>query len=318
MLDNIIQKFERLFYIYVPSIVIKDKNIIVKRNRQERVFEITKDYKKIKLSFSSRVMLYDAIYEFDDYFSAVKPVEIDGFLTVDYSKPIKHEVIGYNLHNMYCPSIIEPINISEQYLDFAQIKEDSIVIDLGAYSGLTSILFDRKISENNTNANGKVIAIEADKKNLFCLIKNFELYKNKTGRYINYLYSAISDKDGIIEFLSEGGMSSNSVTQNSILKLIRGGERIKVPSITLHSLAEKYNLDKIDFIKCDIEGAEKDIFEDEIFFEKYAPRIIVETHYASGIMTSEKVIEVLKKYNYKVSEFKQKSSQFPLLGFTKN
>ena len=318
MFSNIIQKFRRLYYMFASELNIKDKNINVYKNNKEKFYEIIKDNKIIKISLNNSVTLYDIICDFDYYFSAVEPVETDEFLVVDYSKPLLHNVVGYELHPVYCPSAMEPLNIAEQYIDFAKINENSVVIDLGAYAGLTSILFDQTISSNNNNAKGIVIAVEADKTNLSCLIKNLELYKNSTNRNIEYFYSAISDKDGTVEFLSESNMSSNAVTKNIIIKKLRKGTIIKVPAITLHSLAEKYNLDKIDFIKCDIEGSEKYIFEDNLFFEKYSPRIIVETHSVNGIMTTDTVIKTLKKYGYSSTKLEQNGSQYPLLCFEKD
>jgi FkbM family methyltransferase len=52
----------------------------------------------------------------------------------------------------------------------------------------------------------------------------------------------------------------------------------QVSSFTLNTIAKKYNLQKIDFIKCDIEGAESVVFKDSELFNKYRPRIVIELH----------------------------------------
>ena len=46
-------------------------------------------------------------------------------------------------------SLSEPIVTAKQYNDFANLSEESIAIDLGAYSGLTSILMDQNIIREN-------------------------------------------------------------------------------------------------------------------------------------------------------------------------
>jgi FkbM family methyltransferase len=118
-----------------------------------------------------------------------------------------------------------------------------------------------------------VISVEADIDNFTAAKLNFEEYEKNTGRKIELIHAAVwSDNNGV-EFFMDSGMGS-AVSCYS-------GERetkAKIQSYTLSSLAELYNLEHVDFIKCDIEGAETVIFNDSIFFNKYSPRIIVEFH----------------------------------------
>ena len=55
------------------------------------------------------------------------------------------DVIGYDLHQVMVPSIMEPVDAVKQYINFFNLNEDSVVLDLGSYSGLTAILFDKEI-----------------------------------------------------------------------------------------------------------------------------------------------------------------------------
>ena len=72
-------------------------------------------------------------------------------------------------------------------------------------------------------------------------------------------------------------------------------------------------MDKVDFIKCDVEGAESVIFNDDEFFNKFKPKIIVEPHYVNGELTLMKVQNSLKKYGYKFDLIEQHGVALPLL-----
>lgn len=83
----------------------------------------------------------------------------------------------------------------------------------------------------------------------------------------------------------------------------------------LSTLAKKYNLEKVDFIKCDIEGGEMKVFKDKEFFKKYSPKIIIETHYLHDYteMTTPIVKNLLDKIGYSYKEVQQDGFDLPLL-----
>ena len=86
-----------------------------------------------------------------------------------------------------------------------------------------------------------------------------------------------------------------------------------VNSITLESLALKYDLQKVDFIKCDIEGAETEIFDQPNFFLKFKPKIIIECHSIRGKLTTEACKATLAKFGYKFEIREQEGYPLPLL-----
>lgn len=269
----------------------------------------------IKIPLELEVYIYDLKKDFYLYHSAVESKKWKGYNLVDYSKGLSHKVIGYDLHEVVLPSFTEPINAIKQYIEFAQINENSVILDLGSYSGLTAILFDLAISEHNKDAKGRVITVDADLNNKKYILKNLKKYKKKTKRHIDFLPAAVWHEDGELEFASEGHMAASIYHVN-----MHRGKVIKVPSMKLSSIAKKYNLKKIDFIKCDIEGAEREIFKDAEFFKKYSPKIILETHYMEDeiTLTNEIVINDLTKYNYKCKIVHQDGFSLPLLECTYN
>lgn len=232
---------------------------------------------------------HELIEQFDYYFAAVAPTVRSNSRVVDYSFPRFHEVVGYGRHPLYFPSFAEPFETTTQYTEFAGLKPGMTVIDLGAYSGLTSIVFQDAVGPNGT-----VVAVEADENNVIAIRKNFALYRLATGVDITLLEGAVWKDDAGIEFSSEGNMGASAA---EIVGPGRGPTR-KVPSFKLSSIADRTGLDHVEFVKCDVEGAEEVVFSDAAFFSRYAPRIIVEPHVVRGALTTESVIRALAGYGY--------------------
>ena len=249
----------------------------------------------------------DYVKMFDFYFESVEPVQYTDYAVIDFSVSKYHDVIGYTRHPIYFPTVAEPITTTEQYLDFANLSEGKVVIDIGAYSGLTSILFKDLVGKSGT-----VVAVEADTENVEAIKKNFTLYKNITGNNIELLYGAAWNHNNGLTFSNEGNMGSSAT---EIVGTGRGTSN-QVPSYTLSRIAEEMNLSHVDFIKCDIEGAEEVLFEDTAFFNKYKPRIIVETHETKPqVLTSDKVISDLSKVGYEHKVIEQIGHHLPLIEF---
>jgi len=266
--------------------------------------DVRQGAKVIRLSHRHQFYLPDLIRDFDYYFSAVEPICLGGVELVDYSTPRYHDVIGFPLHPVIFPSLAEPLSTTSQYLDFGELSVGDVVLDLGAYSGLTSILFDQIVGPS-----GKVIAVDADLENIKYIRKNVRLYGGVTGRTIEVEHGAVWENDGELEFSSEGSMGSSAA---SIVGRERGALS-KVSCFTLTSLAERHNLDRVDFIKCDVEGAEAVIFEQPRFFARFRPRIIMEVHPVDGRLTTEACRQTLSGFGYECRQIDQPGSNLPLL-----
>ena len=164
-----------------------------------------------------------------------------------------------------------------------------MAIDLGAYSGLSSIMMKDRVG-----AHGVVLAVDPDPKNIDCMAHNFSMYTKLTGLKIEQTECAVWNHAKGLVFSSEGNMGSSAV---EVVGNGRGNN-IVVPSITLSELVEKFSLPRVDFIKCDIEGAENVIFEDAKFFVLHRPKIIIEPHHVNGVLTTEKFVSDLQVHGY--------------------
>ncbi len=140
-----------------------------------------------------------------------------------------------------------------------------------------------------------------------CLLVNTNKYERETSIHIPVLFSAVWSHSNGLNFSAERNMGSSAVEIVG-----RRGKIIRVQSVTLSDLAA--GLSRVDFIKVDIEGAEVEIFKDAAFFEKYNPRMIVETH---GKGSEAIVRAALESYGYTVKEIVQNGVRFPLLECTR-
>jgi FkbM family methyltransferase len=262
-----------------------------------------KGKRRVVLNAQHAVYARDVVDDFDFYFEAVEPALIGTLLTVDYSAPREHPVRGWDLMPIEFPSLAEPLVTARQYLDFADLRPGQIVIDLGAYSGFTSLLFQEAVGTS-----GRVVAVEADTLNLVSLRKNIENFRERTGTAPVIAELAVWSHNRGIEFLTEGNMGSAAA---SLMK--RGKKEVRqVPSSTLSELSRRFELDEVHFIKADIEGAEFEAFSDREFFRDRHPKIIFEAA-ASKDHEPEVVIALLEEFGYTCKIRDQIGSRMPLV-----
>ena len=308
---------KKLGKLLAPAAVIKIAVPIVLKGKAKRMgldikvrsdfIDIVKGFNVVRISTGHAVYLQDIINEFDYYFDAVIPFKVFNDNVVDYSTPRYHDVVGFDAFPILFPSFSEPVKTAIQYTEFANLVEGATALDLGAYSGLTSIIFSEAVGKTGT-----VVAVDADQRNIECIKRNFSNYKKYFNKEIYLLEGAVWEHNDGLEFSCEGNMGSSAA---SIVGNKRGSVS-KVPSFTLSSIADKFNLQRVDFMKVDVEGAEKVIFEDKQFFQKFSPRIIMETHTVDNVMTTEKCISDLKNYGYSCKQIVQEGSTAPLLECT--
>jgi FkbM family methyltransferase len=154
-----------------------------------------------------------------------------------------------------------------------EVTQDDYVIDGGAFLGETSFWFISKGA-------GKVFAFEPDQFNFGILSDNIK--RNKMKDKIIPIQEVLSDRNGDVEFLSTGTGSSKTV--------FKGNESVR--SIKLDSFVEEKNLESVDFIKLDVEGAEMDILKGAIeTIKRFKPKMAISVyHKPEDIITIPKFI----------------------------
>lgn len=159
------------------------------------------------------------------------------------------------------------------------IKAGSTVLDIGANVGYHTILLSKIVGYK-----GKVFSFEPYAGSLYYLKRNVEINKCVNVVAINL---AISDLDGTFSFFATTDAHKCHLSE-------RGN--ISVRTTTLDNLREKGIIDKPDFIKMDIEGAEVKALNGAIkLLENDRPIILLSTH---SNLLKKNCIEILKKVKY--------------------
>jgi FkbM family methyltransferase len=209
----------------------------------------------------------DVIQNFDFYWEAVQSEAVNGFQEVDFSSIKDHSLTNWDYFKVLTPSMPESIKTIVQYIELTEMSAGNTVIDLGAHSGMSSMLFALRVGPE-----GKVIAVEADPTNCDCTKTNFSRFEKQFGWCPFIVQAAVWDSDGSLDFTAEANLGSG------VTSLIGRGaiSTHRVESIRLSTLAHRFSLEKVDIIKADIEGAEYQAFSDPDFFMKFHPTIIFE------------------------------------------
>jgi FkbM family methyltransferase len=182
----------------------------------------------------------------------------------------------------------------------SHIPEGGVCWDVGTERGWFSLLMGRLVGPT-----GRVDGFEAFPSNYEKLKKNIELNKF-TWVYMHNL--AISDKTCRMWFVPPSDEITNHVDYlqscsgvGYLAHEFRQG-CIEVPTMTLDEHAEKVGLNRLDFIKMDIEGAETaGLRGAKKTILRYRPKLAVEYNRATAIRAGtsmEELDELLESYGY--------------------
>ena len=153
--------------------------------------------------------------------------------------------------------IFEQYNLS----GLCEVSSGDFVVDGGAFKGETAFWFLSKGA-------GKVYAFEGDDISFKVLSKNVRL--NRVEGKIIPVKALLSDKDGVSKIKMTGSGSSSTLAKDGT----------EVESITLDSFVFKNNIEYIDFIKLDVEGAELDVLKGaKETIKKFKPKLAISVYH---------------------------------------
>lgn len=176
------------------------------------------------------------------------------------------------------------------------LKDGDYALDIGANIGYYTLLF-AKIAGNH----GKVFAFEPEPSNYGILKKNVILnnYKN-----VILKNTAVSNKNGQTKlFLSKGRSDKHRIFQSKRVST----KFIMVDTVKLDDFATEHNIvEKISFVKIDVEGAEFDVLlgMKNIINKNQKINLILE-FYPSNIKEAgsnpKELLNLLQYYNFEIS-----------------
>ena len=220
--------------------------------------------------------------------------------TISQDKGISSELIIHKIH--------EPLTTS---LIIKKLTKGMHCIDIGSNIGYYAILESSKIGDNGT-----VWSIEPSPQNFETLSKNIILNQRKNIKCYNI---AIGDENGKIDFvISE--KSNWSKIKNKIDHIENGDKIIQVDIMTLDSFSQKNEIKKVDLLRMDVEGYERNIIEGSInFLEKFKPILMIEVHkMIMGNNRTNQFLEKLQKMNYECEYFIPRIFDVPIIADLKD
>uniref|UniRef100_A0A7V5XG50 FkbM family methyltransferase n=1 Tax=Thermodesulfobacterium geofontis TaxID=1295609 RepID=A0A7V5XG50_9BACT len=208
-------------------------------------------------------------------------------------------VVPYEAYKQFV-EIFKDINFLGKYQNFPVIiNKGDVIIDCGAYIGVTTLMFAKLAGKN-----GKVIAIEPEERNYKSLVKMIEL--NKDVAPIIPLKVAVYKDDCWIDLYIAKDSSCHTISTFCVKKYALLNEKKKIQAFKLDTIVEELSLEKVDFIKMDIEGAEIDaLLGAEQTIKRFKPKLAICTYHRPT--DSEEIKNIILSYNlnYKLKEIDQ-------------
>lgn len=153
------------------------------------------------------------------------------------------------------------ILFEEYALDSREPPE--VVVDAGANVGLASVYFASRYPS------ARIVAIEPATENFRLLQQNVAAFPN-----VRAVQAALWNEDTEIDLLDPGLGASGFVTGAGAV----GEHRERVAALTLGSILDRFELDRVDLLKVDIEGAELEVFQQAAAWIDRVDAIAIELH----------------------------------------
>jgi len=151
--------------------------------------------------------------------------------------------------------------VRQVYAHWLPRRPVEVVVDAGAYIGDTTAWYLTRFPE------ARVIAVEPDPENFELLQTNCKPY----GERANLVQAALWSKETTLHL--QAASKRDAVTVSD------GGGHFACRGVSLTTLMQMYDLAAIDLLKCDIEGAEVEVFSEGC--DEWLSRtrcMVVETH----------------------------------------
>ncbi|WP_312281234.1 FkbM family methyltransferase [Oscillibacter sp.] len=157
--------------------------------------------------------------------------------------------------------IYQQLLLKNEYGYFDVEGSVNTIVDLGANIGLASIYFAKKFPKAH------IIAVEPDEENYKTLLMNIAPYPQ-----ITPFYGAIFEKDQKVSIVDVGIGTLGYQVQESL------STNAGIVGMTMNTFFRTFQLEKIDILKMDIEGSERDLFKKDYGWLSHVDFLIIELH----------------------------------------
>jgi FkbM family methyltransferase len=179
-------------------------------------------------------------------------------------------------------SAFEQVFVKLQY-ELAIDGQPKLIIDGGANVGYTTIYFA------NRWPRARIVAVEPEASNYAVLQKNVAAYPNVTA-----VQAALWSKRTYLEIQNPGDDNWAFRVRPSEARNDGSFE-----AITVQELIERAGSDRVDILKLDIEGAEKEVFSSDYSWLKNVQAMVLELHDWITPGCSKAVYSAARQYSFK-------------------
>ncbi|MFL9833990.1 FkbM family methyltransferase [Chryseobacterium terrae] len=173
--------------------------------------------------------------------------------------------------------VFKQIFIEKQYLPH-HYKNPKTIIDAGGNVGLFTVLMKNKFPD------AKVVIIEPDSDNFMMIEKNLKNYAD-----IQLLNKGVWSSDVKLKIIDEDASKWG-------IQVVEDNENGKIEAVCINTIIKENNFDRIDVLKMDIEGSEKEVFSKN--YENWLPKVkilVIELHDSIQKDTSRIFFDTLNK-----------------------
>ena len=242
-----------------------------------------------------RIFLKRNIIFKDFLYSSAKTLRVDKTLLLEIHVP------GHD-YRIHCPLNKEDFIVmtkhEEEIIELFHPKEGDTVVDIGAHMGRYTIP-----SSKSVGSSGKVVAVEAHPYNFKMLQHNLSLNKLTNVSTLNWaVYSKkarlklyLPDED--LGYTMHHSLMTNYLTTKYSKEIER--RFIEVEADTLDNLLKTREINQVNWIKIDVEGAEYEVLKGarETLSTNKSISILVEVH---GKDTYGPTMELLRSNNFNI------------------
>jgi len=229
-----------------------------------------------------------------------KIIEVNGYklALVPNDEGISTELALFNVHEPLTTKILK-----------TNLKTGMVCLDIGSNIGYYTLLESKIVGDQ-----GNVIAIEPSPINFRYLQKNLQLQNTKNVEAYNF---AAGNSDGKIRFfISNKSNRSRTIAPSEVVSTSKNENIIEVPVKRLDIFLEEKGLNKLDFLRMDVEGFELNVYEGiRKTVRKFKPIIQIEVHKKFlGYENTKKILENFKEDGYEIKYYTKRDMDLPNVG----
>jgi FkbM family methyltransferase len=171
--------------------------------------------------------------------------------------------------------VFEQIFIRQHYKLETAVSPISI-LDIGANIGLAAVYFKIQFPS------AKIVCIEPEASNFDMLVRNTRNLKD-----VKLIKAALWSRKAFLKIVNKEAEKFSFIVQEST------ENEADFQAVSLDDILRDYNLDRVDLLKMDVEGAEAEVFREEPSWIKKVDNWIIEFHENLHPGSGRKIISIL-------------------------